>query len=215
MNERFLKTGYISFLVRMAFVLASKSVPGTRFTRSERPLCPFPTNGEITPGCIYHQDSLLVHPALLTPSFPRSARDSSSSARTLEVSDLGPGTYDAPATTLTRKAFTFGESFAAYKKVSFPGCERENLGRSSHHLGGSSVYHRFGRNGRPQSFARSPRDSSRSSSQRSESPVGPGYYGNISPGSSLIKPVARFGAPRSGPRLDFDSISRLGKSFWL
>jgi hypothetical protein len=199
----------------MTFVLAPKYVPGTRFTRSERPGCLFPVIPEPTPGCIYQQDSSLIHPSLLTQSFPRSARDSTGSPRFNTGCDIGPGTYDAPGSTLTRKAFTFGESFSAYKKVSFPGCDRENLGRSSYNTGRASIYTRFGRNGRSQSFARSVRQSSRSSSQRSESPIGPGYYDYISHDRSVGKPTASFGAPRGGPRLDFASISTLGKSFWL
>lgn len=189
----------------------SRSSTGTRFGQSQRPKILFPAVPESTPGCVYDQDSTLVHPTLPMGIFPRTGRDSDTlSARQRFRSELGPGSYESDRSCLSNKAFSFGEPFSAYRKVCIPGCDRENLGRTCATLG---ISLRFMGGDHGQSFTRSARDSYSSLRRKTSEPkTGPGCY---ELDSNRERPVVSFGKPSRRPRLDFRKLAKLSKSYWL
>ena len=120
---------------------------------------------------------------------------------------LGPGHYDT--TTIfdnANKGRSFGLGFSSYRKVSFPGCDRENLGRSTDRVG---IVHsdlldlRHGT-----SFPRSARKE-----QRSQSLPGPGQYEPyLPPRTPRTVPFGESEAKQ--PRLDFDKLRPFQRSLW-
>lgn len=179
---------------------------GVKFARSRRPSNLFPNIPERTPGSVYQPDSPLVHRSLVAAHFPKSCRDVVSRSASI----LGPGEYEWEKSSLSRRASSFGESFAAYSKVYFKGVEREHLGRTCDVLGTyRTSSNRGDRNGI--SFTRS---SQREYSSSYSSALGPGSYTRE---ESRDKPSVKFGPrpEKQKPRLDLKKIRNISKSFWL
>lgn len=180
----------------------SKRGYGVRFSRSPRPSTIFPAAPERTPGCIYSPNWNQIKPHSRCGVFSRASRDDSR----IRVSG-SRGFSVGVKSTLSKRAYSFAASRSAYKHVYYPGCDREQLGRTSGTLGSFVSPAMSGRSGR--SFTRSPR--SPSPSPRS-STIGPGQYNPSIPPRSV--PAVPFGSARRTPRLDFSYFDRLSKSFW-
>jgi hypothetical protein len=183
-----------------SYTLTSRLKEGVRFTRSPRSGTPFPNIPVESPGCIYKQDSRLVHRSPSPIGFSRSPRDP---AYRLDTS--GPE-YQEARSTLSRRCHSFAASRSAYRAVYYPGFEREKLGRTSRTICTSGATISTVRSGR--SFSRSPRSQSRSPVS-----IGPGHY-DPSTGRASIGHAVPFGSPRRRSRLNFQLFSQLSKSYW-
>ena len=182
--------------------IRSLSSCGVRFGRSTRPKALFPSEPESSPGAMYASDSQLTRPQSRVFPFARAPRSTSirSSPR------LGPGTYDPPSSSLSKKSSSFGLSHEAYRHVFYPGCDRERLGRTSMSTGSipPSTFREDG-----VSFPRS----ARSLSSATLSQLGPGHYEPC-----LLRrrdTSSWFGPPSRRCRLSFSRIAQLKSSFWV
>jgi hypothetical protein len=182
------------------YSLTSRLKAGVRFALSPRSRSLFPNCPEETPGCIYKQDSNLVHRSASPVRFSRSPRQST------DPPDYGGVSYTEAKSTLSRRAHSFAASRSAYRAVYFPGSDRERLGRTSRTISTSRGSSKTARSGR--SFTRSPRTQSHSFSS-----VGPGQYDPTIPRPTIGHAV-RFGSPRRRSRLEFSLLDQFSKTYW-
>lgn len=180
-----------------AYSASSHATHGSRFGRAERPITQtfFPSSPEPTPGHEYDQSSKLCYGSPRESSFPRSARSLHQVER---QPHLGPGIYTPDKSSRLFPGRTFGLSYNALRTMSFPGLDRERLGRGSWAIGGYNP--RFASATVSVSFARDKRHNwfDRASVAN---PVGPGAY-NRDGKRDISSP--RFHQPvKPSPRLEF------------
>lgn len=108
---------------------------GSRFGRAERPEKQrfFPLPPETTPGYEYEQSSKLCFPSSQKSSFPRTLR---ALHRSEKHANIGPGLYESSHSPLHAHGGGFGLSYNSFRNMTFPGLNRERLGRGSWSVGG-------------------------------------------------------------------------------